>query len=338
MRVLDLFSGIGGFSIGLEKSGMTTAAFCEIDDYAKKVLKKNWSDVPIYDDVTKLSKEVLDNDGISVDVICGGFPCQDLSVAGKQKGIEGKRSGLWGEFARLIDEIRPKYAIVENVPNLLSGDRGRWFGRVLGDLAQIGYDAEWHCISASELGARHHRDRVWIIATPQRGMAHPRCELWEQGDTKRMDSYKEKRSSCELYDKSSSKRQCDKPTASYVGNSTSNGWDENQSETQRSKSTVKESERGRLLQSEGASDVSNPNCKGSQGSENTRSNGENEQIRQQLLTRLSRIQGRAWEVEPEVGRVAHGIPLRSHRLRCLGNAVVPQIPELIGKAIMDAES
>ena len=291
MQVLDLFSGIGGFSLGLEKCGMKTVAFCEIDEYAKKVLKKHWSDVPIYDDVTKLSKEVLDNDRISVDLICGGFPCQDISVAGVKKGIEGERSGLWSEFARLISEIRPKYAIVENVPNLLSGDRGRWFGRVLGDLAKIGYDAEWHCISASELGARHHRDRVWIIA--------------------------------------------------YLGNPSSDGWDENQSETKRSKSTVKESERGRMLQSEGTSNVSNSERIGQSRSRvhgRRISKEENKDREASWLIHSCQGDSSIWHTEPQVGRVANGIPNRSHRLRCLGNAVVPQIPELIGKAIMDAES
>ena len=171
MKVLDLFSGIGGFSLGLERAGMETVAFCEFDKHAQKVLKKHWPDVPVYDDVRELTNDRLESDGItSIDVITGGFPCQDISVAGKQAGIgEGTRSGLWSEVARLIDDIQPRYAIMENVTALISGDSGRWFGRVLGDLAEVGYDAEWHCIPASELGAHHHRDRVWIIA-------YPKCE------------------------------------------------------------------------------------------------------------------------------------------------------------------
>ena len=165
MRVLDLFSGIGGFSLGLERAGMETVAFCEIEEFPRKVLIKHWPNVPIYEDVHDVTKKRLESDGITgIDVITGGFPCQDISVAGKQAGIEGERSGLWGELCRIIGDIRPKYAIVENVTALISGDRGRWFGRILGDLAEIGYDCEWHCIPASELGAHHHRDRVWIIA------------------------------------------------------------------------------------------------------------------------------------------------------------------------------
>lgn len=168
LNVLDLFSGIGGFSIGLERAGFKTVAFCEIDPFCRKVLKKHWPDVPVYEDVRHVSKGRLDADGIGkIDVIAGGFPCQDVSVAGNQAGIgEGTRSGLWSELARIISEVRPEYAIVENVTALLSGDRGGWFGRILGDLAQIGYDAEWHCIPASYVGAPHNRDRVWIVANP----------------------------------------------------------------------------------------------------------------------------------------------------------------------------
>lgn len=165
LRVLDLFSGIGGFSLGLERTGgFETVAFCEIDPFARAVLAKNFPGVPIYDDVRSLTAERLAADGIGVDVITGGFPCQDLSEAGGRGGITASRSGLWGEIARLAGELRPEIVIVENVSNLLAGERGAWFGRLLGDLAQIGYDAEWHSIPASYVGAPHERDRVWIIA------------------------------------------------------------------------------------------------------------------------------------------------------------------------------
>ena len=160
-RLLDLFSGIGGFSLGLERSGgFETVAFCEIDTKARLVLKKHWPNVPIFEDVTTLTKDVLDECGITVDAVCGGFPCQDISLAGKGEGIEGKRSGLWSEYARLIGELRPRYVIVENVSALL----GRGLDRVLGDLAALGYDAEWHCIPASYVGLPQSRDRVWIVA------------------------------------------------------------------------------------------------------------------------------------------------------------------------------
>ena len=160
-KLLDLFSGIGGFSLGLERSGaFETVAFCEIEPFPRKVLAKHWPKVPCYDDIRTLTAARLAADGIAVDAICGGFPCQDISTAGQGRGLDGERSGLWFEYARLVGELRPKYVIVENVAALL----GRGLEQVLGSLAKIGYDAEWHCISAAAIGAPHRRDRVWIIA------------------------------------------------------------------------------------------------------------------------------------------------------------------------------
>ena len=167
LRVLDLFSGIGGFSLGLERTGgFETVAFCEIDPFCRNVLAKHWPKVPIYEDVRTLTGEQVE----TIDVITGGFPCQDVSIAGYGRGIEAERSGLWTELHRIIGEIRPSYAVVENVTGLLSGPVGRpgnWFGRVLGDLAALGYDSEWHCIPTAVVGAPHIRDRVWLVAYPQ---------------------------------------------------------------------------------------------------------------------------------------------------------------------------
>ena len=163
LKVLDLFSGIGGFSLGLERTGgFDTVAFCEIEDFPRQVLAKHWPGVPIYDDVRNLTADRLVADGIAVDVICGGFPCQDLSSSGSGAGLNGERSGLWREFFRLICEIRPRFVIVENSPELLDG----WVGDVLGPLASVGYDAEWDCVPAFAVGAPHGRDRVWLIAYP----------------------------------------------------------------------------------------------------------------------------------------------------------------------------
>lgn len=164
LRVLDLFSGIGGFSLGLERTGaFTTTAFCEIDPYCREVLKKHWPDVPIHEDVRGVHLE----EG-QVDVITGGFPCQDISLAGKGKGLSGERSGLVFEIPRLIKEGKPKFVILENSPAL----RSRGLEVILGCLAEIGYDAEWHCIPAAAFGAQHIRDRVWIVAYPhQAGLA-----------------------------------------------------------------------------------------------------------------------------------------------------------------------
>ena len=161
LRVLDLFSAIGGFSLGLERTGgFETVAFCEIDPECQAELRRLWPAVPIHADVTLL--EV--HEGMA-DVITGGFPCQDISVAGKGSGIEGDKSGLWSELVRTLSVVRPRYGIFENSQRLTTGDDGRWFATVLRDLASIGFDAEWHCIPASYLGAPHERDRVWIIAS-----------------------------------------------------------------------------------------------------------------------------------------------------------------------------
>lgn len=169
LRVLDLFSGIGGFSLGLERAGMKTAAFCEINPFCQSVLRRHWPDVPIYNDVREFSSQHLTGDRIGpIDLICGGFPCQDISDAGKREGLTGSRSSLWWEYRRLIDEIRPAWAIIENVLAL----RYRGLGAVLGSLHEIGYDAEWHCIPACAVGAPHRRDRIWIIAYPAGSRLH----------------------------------------------------------------------------------------------------------------------------------------------------------------------
>lgn len=163
MNVLDLFSGIGGFSLGLERAGMRTVAFCEVNEGCQAVLKEHWPDVPCYADVRSLDAEHVPAD---VNVICGGFPCQDASLGQTQRGarvgIDGERTGLYVHIIRLAAELRPEVIAMENVPGLLSAG----FGRVLGDLAALGFDAEWRCIPASAAGLPHRRDRVWIVAYP----------------------------------------------------------------------------------------------------------------------------------------------------------------------------
>lgn len=188
LRVLSLFAGIGGFDLGLERTGgFKTVAFCEIDPFCRQVLAKHWPEVPCYDDVRQLSAERLTADGLAIDVICGGFPCQDVSESGPKLGLAGEKSGLWREYARLIREIRPRYVLVENVTGLLY----RGLGEVLGDLAASGYDAEWHSLPASVVELPQTRDRVWIIAYPravglqagdQRLEARPRPILGPQHD------------------------------------------------------------------------------------------------------------------------------------------------------------
>ena len=168
LKVLDLFSGIGGFSLGLENTNkFKTVAFCENDVDCQKVLQKHWPDVPIFNDITELTYEKIKERKIEKpNVIVGGFPCQDISDANpdreKTGGIKGKRSGLWSEFARLIEEIQPSWTIIENVASL----RNKGLALVLQDLWKIRYDAEWHIVSACSVGAIHRRERVFIVAYP----------------------------------------------------------------------------------------------------------------------------------------------------------------------------
>ncbi|QLB38263.1 cytosine DNA methylase [Sulfitobacter phage phiGT1] len=158
LRVLDLFTGAGGFSLGLESTGgFESVAFCEVDKHKREILAKNWPEVHCHDDIRTMR-------GQPCDIITGGFPCQDISTAGSGGGLDGERSGLWFEMLRVIGESGPRYVVVENSPNLLSGNDGRWMGAVLAGLASVGYDAEWHVIPLAATGAPHLRERLFIIA------------------------------------------------------------------------------------------------------------------------------------------------------------------------------
>lgn len=160
----SLFAGIGGFDLGFERAGMQCKWQVEIDPYCQRVLAKHWPDVRRWDDVRTFLADIgWRLEEWIVDVICGGFPCQDISTANANgAGIDGDRSGLWSEYFRVIRTLRPRFAVVENVANLLK----RGLGRVLGDLASIGYDAEWACIPACSFGAPHIRERVFVLAYP----------------------------------------------------------------------------------------------------------------------------------------------------------------------------
>jgi DNA (cytosine-5)-methyltransferase 1 len=156
LTVGSLFSGIGGLDLGLERAGMQIKWQCEIDDYATQVLQKHWPDVSRFRDVRTVGAHNL----VPVDLICGGFPCQDISKAGNGAGLDGAHSGLWAEYVRIIGELRPRFVLVENVPALLK----RGFGRVLGNLAALRYDAEWGVLSACAVGAPHTRERLFLLA------------------------------------------------------------------------------------------------------------------------------------------------------------------------------
>jgi DNA (cytosine-5)-methyltransferase 1 len=234
----SLFAGIGGFDLGLERAGMVCKWQVELDDYASRVLAKHWPNVPRHDDVRTFPTAERD---WSVDLICGGFPCQDISNAGAKRGLAGERSGLWAEFARIIGVLRPRFVLVENVSALLV----RGMGDVLGDLASLGYDAEWHCVPAAAVGAPQFRDRVWIIAYP--------CGRGLSGESQR--------------------------------------------------------------------------------------NGQRQIVeRRDDYDRLAVGQRRARDARSWVRRADDGVSRRVDRLRCLGNAVVPQVVEALGRAIVESSA
>jgi len=176
LRVLDLFSGLGGFSLGLERTGgYETVAFCEIDKHCQKVLQKHWNSVPIFEDVSQLRfkgkyiyynepkkipiQNVYKNDG--VEVVCGGYPCTGHSTAGKKRGLKDEKSGLWKEFKRIIQESKPRWVVIENSANM----RSNGLTEVLQDLWQVGFrDIRWDVLSAEAYGCIHKRERIYIIA------------------------------------------------------------------------------------------------------------------------------------------------------------------------------
>ena len=270
-KVLDLFSGIGGFSLGLEAAGLfRTVAFCEQDEFCQAVLRKHWPDVPIYDDV-----RTIDTDGYrGIDLVCGGFPCQPWSAAGNKRGAEDDRD-LWPVMASLIEDIRPRWVIGENVRGFINEPLG--LQRSLSDLESIGYQTVPFVIPACAVDAPHRRDRVWIVAHANRA-GQPASEgCGEDGrDKARHDA---------------GRRGADVADASGA-------------RLQRSRHEPRETEDA------GAG---------------------------QPVQLDAQVRGQ-WRVEPDVGRVAHGVPNRVDRLKALGNAVVPQVVAQIGKAIIAAES
>ena len=280
LRHLDLFSGIGGFSLGLEATGgFETVAFCDIEEFPRKVLQKHWPDVKQYKDIKELTYEKLKADGIGpIDIITGGYPCQPFSVAGRKKGEEDPRH-LWPEYFRLVKECRPTWVIGENV----SGHLKLGLDTVLQDLESEGYAVRPFSISASSVGANHQRERVWIVANSRR--------------TQRQGSKLREKNENEI-------------------------GEENANLTQRSSSAS-------------AADVAD--TKSSSRHVHEVDTGDGELETQEVFGDGSGFSGESswWAVEPDVGRVAHGIPDRVDRLKAIGNSLVPTIPYHIGTAILE---
>lgn len=162
MRCLDLFSGIGGFSAGFERAGIETVAFCEGDKNATTVLRKNYPLIEVYPDVRELDTDRLIRKHGKIDIVCGGFPCQNISLAGRMQGAEGEKSALWREMLRVSKGLKPSFIVFENSPVL----RSKGLDTILSELHALGYDAEWHCIPLNAIGGPHRRDRIWVIAYP----------------------------------------------------------------------------------------------------------------------------------------------------------------------------
>ena len=274
LTVGSLFSGIGGLDLGLERAGMDVIWQSEIDPYACKVLAKHWKDIPNHGNI----KEIKWADIIRPDVICGGYPCQPFSTAGRRNGENDPRH-LWPWVRTAISELRPKYAILENVRGHLT----MGFDKVLGDLATIGYDAQWQIVSAASVGAPHRRDRIIIVAYPQsygqRGRYFNCSGKIQERDEVQIET---RGSSCIMADNDSQRYGIN--GAQGVTGQTHLFW------------------------------------------------------RHNARRKAANVSRQWWASEPDVGRVAHGIPARVDRLRGLGNAVVPQVAELIGRMVVDYDN
>ncbi len=240
------FTGIGGMDLGLERAGMKCRWQIENSQPRQRVLEKCWPNVKRYGDITEVDGAELEG----VDCIAGGFPCQDVSLCGFRAGIDGKRSGLWGQMLRVVRRVRPRYVIVENVSGLLVSDDGQpaAIARVLGDLAESGFDAEWDCLPASAFGFFHERERVFIVA--------------------------------------------------YV--------------------PVRHRNARRLLEACGS----------------WRAQLQSRRLHSMAVAQRGQQENIRLESEPRLARLVHGIPNRTHRLEGLGNAVVPDVAEFIGKLLV----
>ena len=357
MKVLDLFSGIGGFSLGLERAGMETVAFCEIEDYPRKILKKHWPDVPIYKDVRELDGKKYRN---SVDVVCGGFPCQPFSVAGKQRGIEDDRH-LWPEMLRIIKEVRPTWVIGENVAGFIR----MALDDVLLDLETEGYTTQSFVIPACAVGGVHRRDRVWIVAYREsesgygcgvdREISEPQAPKSGNSDSEKFSSDSIMRTDCAKQGQKGEKgsvqsERREEGLTGRINRAGPNGEvfqkDSNDANTESKCSNGGEScqhERQAIQSEAGAegssndADTNNERLQGASTPRHTESEG-TETVEQPARFRNPKFRPLGLPTESPVRHRDDGFSDNVARLKALGNAVVPQIPELIGRAIIELQN
>jgi len=361
VKFVSLFAGIGGIDLGLERAGMTCVGQVEWESFPQAVLQKHWPDVPKIEDV----RDFAGHEFGEFDLLAGGYPCQPFSVAGSRKGKDDIRH-LWPEVHRIIRNVRPRVVFLENVTGHLS----LGFSDVLGDLASCGYDAEWDCIPAAAVGAPHRRDRVFIVATKR---TESMADTYDSGRVYRQTSKHatEARehaqrelgaSSTNVAYAHSQRRDFRRANAisKYLPNR-----DGNNSLAERERHEQQSGVASSGAPRRTKEDVADTSSKSSDGSNNhTR-----ECLASRPSTKLGDSSGqtnvadtygagcekqhaatvtnrpghsarsinsfrRKWPAEPNVGRVAHGVPNRVDRLKGLGNAVVPQVAEYIGRRIL----
>ena len=354
MRELALFAGAGGGILGGKLLGWRTVCAVEFDRYARDVLIARQNDgtlapFPIWDDVRTFDGGPWRG---AVDIVSGGFPCQDISPAGKGAGIEGERSGLWAEMARIIGEVRPRFVLVENSSALV----GRGLGRVLGDLAAMGYDAEWGVLGADDAGAPHVRKRIWILAHTNEasvadaghlqgwGWAEPRKqETAEAANRRANDAHANGKHNAVRGDATAV--ACEVDRGGVVSGGSNSDRRARSSTGSRQSPGVADADEARCEESvsqrfctgerdqsssrmERPDQLSSDRCSKVPNTDETRSQVGGERTRY-AIEGSGQLKATRWfEAEPNVGRVAHGVAARVDRLQCLGNGQVPAVVRL----------
>ena len=327
LHVGSLFSGIGGIDLGLERCGMTVKWQSEIEPYSCQVLKKHWPNVPNLGNIREVNWEEVER----VDVIAGGYPCQPFSTAGKRNGTDDPRH-LWPEMLRAISVLRPRVAFLENV----RGHYSLGFDRVLGDLADIGYDCEWEIVSAQSVGAPHRRERLICLAYPDDSRSGASRSDADRNRSANVNGWNDQpqsqpgRFSQDVADTDGDNTTYGRQRESLQGKDRSRGndgsgsgsdtWQVGMGSTRQDTCDV--------------ADTDSRQTGGRLGSQSA-DTGQVRQQRDHFGGEEGYAGGQWWEVEPDVGRVAHGVPSRVDRLRGLGNAVVPQVAEVVGRVIVE---
>jgi len=317
VTVGSLFSGIGGLDLGLERAGMKVIWQSEIHPYCCKVLKKHWPEVPNHGNIKEINWQKIEKPNI----IAGGYPCQPFSQAGKRKGTQDPRH-LWPWVREAISQLRPDYAILENVPGHLTMGGTE----VVGALTEIGYDAQWRVVSAAGLGANHLRKRIIIVAYPNSSDAthgRKRAHVASQNN-------------CRGNDRSGSNSDVGQISLGGARQNTGYVAHPNDSGSRTSQCCVERKHASGVIFGQHSQHGSSRCCT-KVAHTNSLGNGKclfNDNSISEFA-QSCRSLGTNWQVEPNVGRVAHGIPNRVDRLRGLGNAVVPQVAEYIGRLVME---